>query len=410
MRGCGRGLAGLSLCLAAVSAGAQELPPMFGRYMPLYPWLYLTAGYGQNERDGSYDRNGTERNSAAPQAGGQTAFPVTDGVVAFTWHFPMFESSQVPFLSSRTHLARITLRYRNTRTEGQLASFVADTSDDASTDADDLRNHGSGLGDPEFEFGSYLIGSPADSWRTRTTVPYAVLLLVGARMPGGVYDRDAPVSAGSNTWSAHAQLAAHWRPWRGGFVDGSFGIREFFQNYDAAFGALHPTNQGDERYWDISLGQRLFRSFYLTAFASGREGDPNRYGSPRFAPNKPPPPSTTPPSDNFPTPGDYFDDGTELLEIGGSVSYFIGQRWLLGLHYSLPQSGNSGQFLLPYSNRQPAQCTPGGVGCSVTAGETVLVDGMGPARSYSSAHWMVTLSHNFGQGDSYTCVGCRESR
>jgi hypothetical protein len=408
MRGCGRGIAGLLAGLLAASAGAQELPPMFGRYMPLYPGLYLTAGYGQSEQDGSYDRHGNEQDSAAPLAGGQTAFPTRDLVTAFTWHFPMFESSNVPFFSSRTHMARITLRYRDVETEGRLAAFVADTSDDASTDADDLRNNGGGIGDPSFEFGSYLLGSPSDQWRSRTSVPYAVLLLVGARMPGGVNDRDAPVSAGDNTWSAHVQLAAHWQPWPGGFIDAAYGHREHFQNYDAAFGALYPTNQGDDRYWDISLAQRLTSGLYLSAFAKERRGDPNRYESPRFAPNKPPPPNTTPPSDNYPRPGDYFDDGTELREAGASLALFLSQRWLFGLHYTQPVAGRSGQFLLPYNNRQPAQCTPGGVGCTVTPGATVLVDGMGPARSFSSEHWMLTLSYNFGLGDPYTCVGCRE--
>ncbi len=402
----------LSLLVCGPAAAQQaEFAPDFGRYMPLYPGLYFNGGYAQDERDSTFDQDGHERDSAAPQAGGKTRFPEKTALASFTWHFPMFESQNLTFFSSRTHMARVTLRYTNTRTEGRLAEFAADTSDDASTDADDLRNNGSGIGDLTLEFGSFLYGSSTPGWRTRERTPLAVLLLFGATFPTGVYDRDAPINSGDNTTSAiHAQLGVHWQPWRGGFLDVGGGYREYFQNYDPKFGATAPANQGDAIFWDASFGQRLWSGLYGTVFATHRQSDPNLYENPRFAVNKPSAGSPNPAlsADNFPTPGIYYDRGTELTTVGLSLSYFLSQRWLLAVNYSQPQSGKSGQFLLPYTDRQPAGCTIPSTGCTLSEGETVLVDGMGPARSYSSDRLMLTATYNFGLGDAFTCAGCRE--
>ncbi len=344
--------------------------------------------------------------TAAPQAGGHTSFPEQTYTGAFTWHFPMFESYRVPFFSPRTHLARVTLRHTETRAQGALADFAADASDDSFTEADKLANSGSGVGDLTVEFGSFLLGSPAGEWRTRTTTPFAMLALFGATLPFGVYNRDAPINAGDNTAAIHLNLGAHWQPWPGGFLDAGLGWREFFDNYDPEFGALAPTSQGDEVSWDASFGQRLYRGLYASVFFTNRDGKRNLYEDPRFAPNQSDPPNAT--TSHDPKPGVYHDRGTQLSARGVSLQYFITQRWLAGLHYTHPQDGRSGQFLLPYTEHSPAGCIDGSTGCQSNPGEVILVDGMGAARSYSSNRLTLTVSYNFGLGDAFTCTGCKQ--
>lgn len=401
--------AGLALaaCLSLGAAQAAEPAPQFGRYMPLYPGLYLDAGYDLDEADSSYDRDGNRQDSAAPQAGGQTAFPERRLRADLTWHLPLFEGKGLPFFSSRTHLIRVSLNHASVRTDGRLAEFAADSSDDASTDADDLRNNGSGVGDLGFEFGSFLLGSPSSGWRTGERPPYALLATVGVRLPFGRYDRDAPVNAGSNTASAHWQLGGHWQPWNGALVDAGFSWRHYFDNEEPAFGALAPARQGSDRVLDLSLAQRLGRGWYASAYGLDRQGGRNRYVNPRFAPNPPSPGGVLGSADNFPTPGSYEDEGTALRETGLGLHWFATQRMLIGLQYSHPLSGKSGQFLLPYTNRSPAGCTPGGLGCVLTEGDTALVDGLGPARVFASDRWTLSLRYQFGQGDPYACAGCK---
>lgn len=406
-----RALLALPALLCLGSALAADPPPRFGRYLPLHPGLYLETSYGQDDRDRSYDQQGHEQPSAAPQAGGQSAFPESSFTARFNWHFPLFEGEGIPFLSSRTHLARLTLRHNRLRTRGALADFVADTSDDASTEADDLRNNGSGLGDPTFEFGSFLLGAPVSATRGGARPPYSLLALLGLTAPFGSYDRDAPASSGRNTWAAQVQLGGHWQPRPGSYIEAGITYREYFQNYDPAFGALEPANQGDDRIIDLSLSQRLWQGVYLSAYGYDRHGGRNLYENPRFSPNAPAPVVVAPDpaellSDNFPTPGSYRDGGTALREVGGGLQWFASQRLLLGLHYSQPLSGKSGQFLLPYTDRTPAGCVPGGVGCVLSQGGTVLVDGLGAARSYASPRWILSLAWQFGLGDVYPCAGC----
>lgn len=395
------------LALLPLAAGAAEPTPQFGRYMPLYPGLYLDAGYVLDEADSSYDQGGEKQDSAAPQAGGQTAFPERRLHASLTWHLPLFETEGLPFFSSRTHLLRVTLNQASVRTEGRLSDFAADSSDDASTDADDLHNNGSGVGDLGFEFGSFLLGSPSSGWRSGERPPYALLATVGVRLPFGRYDRDAPVNAGSNTAAAQLQLGGHWQPWKGAVVDVGYTWRHYFDNEEPAFGALAPARQGRDQVIDLSLAQRLVSGLYASLYGLDRRGGRNSYLNPRFSPNPPPPGGVLGGGDNFPTPGTYQDEGTALREMGLGLHWFVTQRFLLGLQYSHPLAGESGQFLLPYTDRSPAGCTPGGLGCTLSEGETVLVDGLGPARTYASDRWTLSLRYNFGQGDPYACAGCK---
>lgn len=407
-----RALLPLSMLLCAAPSLAGDPPPLFGRYLPLHPGLYIDAGYGQDDRDRSYDQQGHERAGAAPQAGGKTSFPESRFTTRFTWHFPLFEGEDLPFLSSRTHLARVTLSHNRVRTRGTLADFAADTSDDAGTDADDLRNNGSGIGDPMFEFGSFLLGSPVAATRGGERPPYSLLLLAGLTAPFGTYDRDAPANSGGNRWVTHLQLGGHWQPRPGSILEAGFTWRRYDRNENPAFGALSPAQQGDDRVFDLSLTQLLWRGVYVGAYGTDRQGSANTYEGVRFAPNRPTPVVVLPDptstfSDNFPTPGRYRDGGTALREVGGSLQWFATQRLLLGLHFSQPLSGKSGQFSLPYTDRTPAGCTEGALGCAYSPGTTVLVDGLGPARSYASPRWTLSLAWQFGLGDLYPCAGCQ---
>lgn len=391
--------------LGAAAAAAQDAVPQMGRYMPLYPGMYFNGGYLQDDRDAVFDQGGAERDSAAPSAGGHTSFPQKTLLGSFTWHFPMFESYDLLFLSSRTHLARVGFSYTDTHAEGRLAAFAADRSDDNSTEADGLESDGSGNGDLTLEFGSYLVGSPAPQWRERRRSPFAVVAMAGANLPFGRYNRDAPVSAGSNTAWAQVRIGLHAQPWNRGLVDFGLAYREYFQNYDAAFGRTAPTQQGDDKFVDGSYAHRVFRDLYVGAFATHRKGDANLYEEPRFAPNAPPPTATT---SMAPAPGNYEDAGTALTTVGLSLNWFATQRWLASLHYVSPRSGKSGEFDLPYEEHSPAGCKTGATSCTTTPAGVVRVDGLGPARSYSSDRVLLTVTYNFGLGDAFTCTGCRQ--
>lgn len=392
----------LALLGLASAAAAQELPPEFGRYRSMYPGRYLHAAVGSDDRDSAFDARGERRNTAAPNGGGSTAFPERFGVAQVEWHFPMFETYGLPFFSSRLHTARARLRWVDTRTEGALARFAADPGDDARTEADDLRNAGKGIGDLTLEMGSFLYGS--ENWRTRDTVPLSVLLLGSVNIPGGVYDRDAPINAGSNVWHFEARLGAHAMPWTGTLLDAGVAFRDYGLNREPAFGGLAPEHPGDEWAFDAGIAQRLLPDLYLGASYQRRDGDPNTYRNPRYAPNAPPHPG--PATDTYPAPGHYRDGGTSLETLGASLSWFMTQRWQLALHWLRPVRGRSGEFDLPFDERSPSGCIPGSDGCVTMAGETVTVDGLGEARRYASDRLMLSVTHNFGLGDTFSCTGC----
>ncbi|MES0874433.1 transporter [Sinimarinibacterium thermocellulolyticum] len=385
----------LAAALVLGTATARAEDATLGRYLPLYPGLYLDLDYLQDARDRVFDADGRERDTALPTLDGSTRLPLREARARLTWTFPLFESQDLPFFSQRLHTARLTLRYVRADTRGRLAEVV---------DANPLlARDGSGVGDTTLEFGSFLWGSR--HWRDEASVPgNAGLLLIGLNVPTGVYEHEAPVNAGSNHWAFHARLGTALRPWRGAILEAGAGHRLHLRNEEPQFGGLAPSDEGDDSWLDLSLNQRLWRGVHLSLSFTERRGRANRYDSPQFAPNAPPPPNAF--SDTVPTPGIYHDDGTALRTAGLSLSGFIGQRWLLGLSFVRPLAGASGEFALPFTNRQPAGCIEGAATCTRSPGETVIVDGLGPARSYASDRWMLSLRHNFGQGDAFSCTGC----
>jgi len=398
LRTCLRRCVFASLLLAG-PLRAQDLPPQMGQYMPLYPGMYFNGGYLQDPRDSVFDAGGNRRSTVTPSDGGQTSFPLRLGVASFTWHFPMFETAQLPLLSTQTHIARVTVRYGQTRTRGALSSYIESQS------ANGLQNNGDGVGDTTFEFGSFVFGG--HNWRDRPSNPIAGLLLFGVNAPTGGYDRDAPNNIGSNTWSFHGRAGLHWEPpaWPGAYFDVGGAYQRYARTEEAAFGGLAPFKQGADRYFDLSFTQHVWQGLYAGVYGNDRRGNVNQYQDPQFAPNAPTPP---PGSSNSPNPGSYYDTGTSQKIYGATVEYFVTQRWLVALNYSRPRDGKSGEFDLPYTNFTPANCLPGAASCTPSPGGTAHEDGFGPARSYASASWMLTVSHNFDLGDYVTCTGCRQ--
>lgn len=387
-----------SAVLVPLPASAAEPLPASGRYLPLYPGLYLDLTLSQDERDRVFDANGDERDSALPNYRNGVAFPEQRLDAAFTWTFPLFERDAVPFLSSRLHTARVQLGLIRNDAEGPLAAYIAGR--------DDYRIDGSGVGDLQLEFGSYLWGS--GGWRGREAPARSSgLLLLGLTIPTGVYEHEAPINAGSNQAALHATLGAHWQPWAGSRIEAGYRYRAHRRNEQPQFSALAPTERGDDQRLDLSLMQRVHGSISAGLVFTALRGAANVYEHPLDAPNAPPPPDTTPPSDRFPTPGRYRDEGTALQTLALALEAYPSQRLRARLAWLHPLSGESGEFDLPFTNRQPAGCIDGALGCQTREGDTVRVDGLGPARAYASDSLQLSLTYQFGQGDPYTCTGCR---
>jgi hypothetical protein len=231
-------------------------------------------------------------------------------------------------------------------------------------------------------------------WRTRQDTPLSILLLLQALLPVGERNADAPNNAGGGVPGFGAEAGAHWRPWRGAYVDIGGRWRTFGHNGEAAFGGHEPAQRGDEWVLGATLAMRLLRDVYASASWRETRGDGNEYDDPRFAANEP---DAGLLRETFPAPGTYTDDGTQLSELGAALHWFVTPGWRLGLHYLLPLAGESGSFELPYVE-QDQDCEGFG-NCNPQPNGTAPVDGLGSARRYASERWMLSLAWNFGQGD-----------
>lgn len=383
---------GLQLLIAA-EARSEILE--FTPYRPLYPAMYWDAGWESDDQNRVFDAGGDRRSSSLPQLAGRSRFPqhLLHGRLA--WTFPLFEQEGLPFFSSRLHTARLNFRYLDVASRGAIRDFI---------DADSrLQRAGGGLGDTTLEFGSYLSGSAG--WRAGRVGKLSSLLLFGLNIPTGIYDRDAPINAGSNHLSAQAKLGVHGQPWSGGFLDAGLGYRVHGRNEEPAFGARAPAQQGDEGLWDLQFAQRLRPGFYLALFAAGREGRPNTYRDPRFTLSDS---ARTPLADIVPAPGRYRDEGTDLRAAGVALRWFLTPRWAAALHYTHPLSGSSGEFDLDLLQRSPAGCQLGAPGCTAIPAGTERVDGLDAARSYASDRIGLSFTWQFGQGDTWACAGCSD--
>ncbi len=383
---------GLQL-LIADDAWAET--PEFMPYRPLYPAMYLDASWQRDTQGRVFDAGGDRRSSALPELSGRSRFPQQSLDARLAWTFPMFEQEGLPFFSSRLHTARLRFRYVDIASRGAIGDFI---------EADPrLQRADGGLGDTTLEFGSYLSGSPG--WREGRVGKLSSLLLVGLKIPTGIYDRDAPINAGSNHVSAQVKLGVHGEPWSGGFLDAGAGYRVHGRNEEPAFGALAPARPGDEALWDLQLAQRLRPGLYLALFASGREGQSNRYRDPRFLLGDS---ENTLLADTVPAPGRYRDEGANARIGGLALRWFLTPRWAAALHYTRPLSGQSGEFDVDLLQRTPAGCEIGAPGCTTIPAGSERVDGLESARSYASDRIGLSFTWQFGQGDTWACSGCSD--
>lgn len=394
---------------AVIAAGctfgavAAETPPSPWRDRVFYPGLYVTAGYARDARDSVFDGEGNRSGTATPVLGGSTEFPETREEVQFSWYFPLFEAKQLPFISSHLYTSRIRIGQQQTRTEGALESFIATNPDVLPV----TRGGSGGFEDITFEFGSFLIGGR--NWRNQMEDNLSVLLLGGFKLPVGKYNRQAPISSGDNALAWHVRLGTHWQPWTGGALDGGIGYRWYASNPEPAFGRNAPAQQGTDQMFDLSFTQKLVPRLHLTGFASQRRGAANEYKNLVYAPNAAPAPPVIPAgtSRSYPTPGTYLDNGTKIFSVGASLHYFLTQDWMASLHYTHPVSGRSGQFQLPFTEEQ---CLIGGstgaLTCTAADGPTLTQDGIGPARSFASDSFMLTLTFRIDNEDIFPCTGC----
>lgn len=387
-----RGSATMLLMILSVSArAAPELAP----YRPLYPGLYADAQLQTDPRDEAFDATGTRRASALPLTAGRSELPEHRLEARLRWTFPLFEQEGYGFFSSRLHTARVTLRYADLRARGAIADLPQSSAL--------LNAPASGLGDTTLEIGSYLSGSAG--WREGRTGALSTLLLLGLTVPTGEYDADAVANPGSHHASAHLKLGAHGALWRGAMLDGGIAYRVNGRDEEPQFGAQAPARAGNELLWDLHLAQRIAAGVHAVAGIEGQTQDPNRYENPRLTR---PQPGSLPLTDRIALPGSYRDRGTDAIDASLGLRWFVSQRVVLGAHYTLALSGQSGEFQVDLVDRLPAGCNTAAPTCLQIPAGTTRLDGLGSARRYASDRIGLSLTYQFGLGDPYPCPGCTD--
>ena len=377
-----------ALCALCAATLAQAAPPdlEMGRYLTKYPALYSTLSLSSTDGDEIFDAQGQKQASAAPAYGAGNAFGERRAQMQFEWHFPWFETEQLPFISSRLWTARARLGYAKLETTGPIASVPGGS-------GGQIETNGGGLTDIELEFGPVLYGSR--DWRTRTDTPLSVILLGQVLVPNGQRNPDAPHNVGqANAFGYGARLGTHWRPLRGFLIDAGANWRAYTANEEPAFGAQEPTKRGDEQRYDLSLNLRLFEGFYAGASWWRFDSDANTYEKLRFANN---PPAAGIGMETMPDPAPQQDGGMLQQGLGVSLRWFPLPRFSAALHLLQPRSGRSGEFDLPYT--QQALGCAATLSCNPQPNGSARVDGLGAARSSANGIWMLSLAWNYGQGD-----------
>lgn len=368
-----------SLLALSFCAAATPPEPLFsGRYLAMFPGLTLDAALSYDARDEVFGEHGERQSSVAPAYGAGNRFPETRLTLDFNWHLPLFEANAIPFVSSRLWNARARIGYAQTSTRGPIG--------DAANAAGSPRAK-SGVSDLELAFGPVLYGS-AD-WRTRTSTPLSLLLLAEIRVPTGARDPDSPNNVGDGTYAYGGRLGANWQPQgalAGFLVDAGLRYRVYGGEQEPAFNAQAPTQQGADLSVDATIARRLWRSLTAQVSYTLRDGDANEYRHVRTA-------ATPPPAgllmETFPDQGPQHDRGTREQRLQFGLGGFVTQRIWLGAQYSLPLSGRSGGFDLPYE-QQLSGCRVTAV-CMPMANGSAHVDGLGSARTYASDLFMINL-------------------
>ncbi|HKY93429.1 MAG TPA: transporter [Nevskiaceae bacterium] len=392
IRGVGRRIAAGWLALAPCAALADDLPA-FAPYRPLYPASYLEVGVTHDDGDEAFDAGGHRGASALPVLGGDSRLPETRATARFTWTFPLFEADGVPFFSDRLHTARVTVRAADLRARGAI--------DDVEGVGAPEGGDGSGLGDTTLEFGSFLAGS--GRWREGKVERVSVLLLFGLTVPTGVYEHEAVANAGTNHPAGHVALGLHARAWTGGFADVGVRYTGHGTDEEPAYGGLVPSRQGGTVSWDARLAQRLRPGLYLALGVEGFDTSRNRYANVTFVPNAPEPPLL---SDVTAVDATFRDGGTSWLAGTLALRWFVLPRLAATVEYRHPFAGESGEPVIDLVFRTPAGCDPSALTCAVTDAGQARADGLGGARSLASDRIGLSLTWQFGQGDTFTCPGC----
>lgn len=376
----------LALSAAASCAVQAEAPDWgMGRYLSKYPGMYSTLSYYADERNSIFDQNGQKQNSVTPTFGAGNAFAEKRVQLQLEWHFPFFETEELPLISSRLWTARANLGYARLETTGSINDFIRQN---------DQKDRGQGVSDILLEFGPVLWGS--HNWREKQNTPFSLILLSQFVVPVGERHPDSPNNVGTNVFGFGGRLGAYLRPFNGLLLDAGIATRSYANNEEPAFGGHEPTKRGDDVFIDGTLSLKLWRGLYAGASYWQRKGDPNIYQKVRFANN---PPSAATGMDTFPDPRALGDGGTEDTRLGYRLSWFVTPRLNIGLSRVQPRSGKSGEFDLPYL-QQTRNCTAT-MNCNPQPNGSAHVDGLGSARVFASEYWLLTLNWSWKQGDFF---------
>ncbi|WP_293370536.1 transporter [Nevskia sp.] len=374
-------LAALALLPAAtaVQAASPDLLLDSGRFLAKYPGLTIGSTVLHDPRDEIFDRDGRRQSGVAPNYGAGSEFPLTRATVDFDWHFPLFETEALPFVSSRLWNARAVLGYADTSTKGPIAAAAV---------AQGAPSSKSGIHDVDLAFGPVLYGSR--NWRNRAATPLSLILLGELRLPIGAQDPDSPNNAGDAVFAWGGRLGGHWQPqtpWLQGFrLDAGVRARWYAADREPAFNAQTPARTGRDLEFDATLARRLWRGVHGQVSYYHRDGQANEYRRIRTTAN---PPDADPLQETFPDPAPLRDAGTREQRLQFGLGAFISQRLWIAFAYTRPLAGRSGGVTVPY-RQQGVDCVALG-NCLPRDNGSDAIDGLGRARAYASDSLLLSL-------------------
>lgn len=372
-------LAGLAVAMVPEAVASPDLLLDSGRFLSKHPGMTVGLSLLHDPRDASFGSDGRRRRGVAPAYGPGSEFPLTRLTADFDWHFPMFETEALPFVSSRLWNARAMLGYAETSTKGPIGDAAIAAGGPSSK---------SGIHDLDLAFGPVLFGSR--DWRSRSSTPLSLILLGELRMPIGAQDPDAPNNAGDSVFAWGGRLGGHWQPqtaWlRGVRIDAGLRLRWYEADQEPAFNAQAPTQAGRDLEFDATLARRLWRGVHGQVSYYFRDGQASEYRRIRATAQAP---AAGPLQDSFPDPAPLRDGGSREQRLQFGLGAFLTPRLWLAFAYTHPLAGRSGSVTVPYQ-QQPADCQAFD-GCQPRPNGSDVVDGLGRGRSYASDSVLLTL-------------------
>jgi len=372
-------LAGLAAATIPETIASPDLLLDSGRFLSKHPGMTVGLSLLHDPRDASFAADGRRQHGVAPAYGAGSEFPLTRLTADFDWHFPMFETEALPFVSSRLWNARAVLGYAETSTKGPIGDAAIAAGGPSSK---------SGIHDLDLAFGPVLFGSR--DWRSRSSTPLSLILLGELRVPIGAQDPDAPNNAGDSVFAWGARLGGHWQAqtaWlRGTRLDAGLRLRWYEADQEPAFNAQAPTQAGRDLEFDATLARRLWRGVHGQVSYYFRDGQASEYRRIRATAQ---PPAAGPLQDSFPDPAPLRDGGSREQRLQFGLGAFLTPRLWLAFAYTHPLSGRSGSVTVPYQ-QQLSGCEAFD-SCQPRANGSDVVDGLGRARSYASDSVLLTL-------------------